>query len=413
MATNREYNDMLNEHITDNLMTEEVIKRDWFLSNVKMKKNWKGGTIPVPFEGAKAGSISYGSLTASNDISMGEYVRGSISTMPEAWASLKVNQRDLQEHDGKIPETTFLDVVPRLSKGLARDFAESLSLQMTCGPHIALVTDATDAATGILIVDHVERFTLHRKYVLDDGDSSSTDVYPTAINMNTSAVTFSATSQGAAANLSAYSVAQTAKFYEPGAASGTFTSMRLALLSEANGGAASLHNKSKLLYPYLQCINVLGSSVTSSNIVDKLFDFYLDVRKKGRGTANKLLMSYKNWGSVMKSQQIQKGQYKVVSDPKRSEFGWFEMTIASTVNGDTLSIVAIQEFDDDIIVAFDPSSVEIESNGGIVKHKTPDGNSFYVVRNTTGYEYITDWVFRGEVKWLKPTANGVLYSISY
>lgn len=411
MATNRSFSAMLNEYLTDELLTAELIKRNWFFSNVQFDKDWKGGDIIVPFEGNSPNSVSFGSLTASDDIAQANYVRGKITSQPEAWASLILNQRDLQEHDGKMPESTFLRIIPNQVDRLMDNFTEALSYQFLGGPSIAKVTDDTNAATGVFVVDRVERFMLNQKVSIDDDNSSPTSAYVIAVNLNTSEVTFSASRGGSAADLSAYTEAQNAKFYHPGGETSTFTSMRSALLSSAAGGASTLHGQTKTAYPYLQSICVDGSGVTSSNIVEKLFDFYLQVRKKARGNATKLLMDYSAWGAIMKSQQIQKGGYKVINDPKKAEYGWWEMTIASTTNGQSLDIVAIQEHDSDIIVAFDPACVRVKSNGGIQKHKTPDGNLYYVVRNTTGYQYILDMVFRGEAMWTAPNNCGVLYDI--
>lgn len=411
MATTRSFSAMLNEYLTPKLLTEELTKRIWFMSEVEHKMDWKGGDLIVPFEGNPATSISVGSLTASNDIAEADFVRGKVTSQPEAWFSLIFNQRDLQEHDGKIPESTFLDVMER-TVGPGMDFfREALSFQFIGGPSVCAVTDDTNAATGVLIVDRVERLYKGQKLVLKDTDSQ-TDVYITNIVLDTSAITVSASRGGAAANVSAHT-GTSPKLYLPGGESGLFTSMKQALLSATNGGASTLHTKTKTDYTFLQCINVSGASVTSTNIVEKLFDFYVDVRRKSRGKASKLVMSLKHWGSVMKSQQIQKGAYKVVGDPKKAEYGWWETTIASTTNGEALTVVAVPEFEDDFIVAFDPASVKIHSNGGVKKHKTPDGNEFYVVRNTSGYQYIVDTVFRGDAVWYGPTRNGVLHSISY
>lgn len=413
MATNRTFSAMLNEHLTTKLLTEELVKRMWFMSEVEMRTDWKGGTLPVPFVGNPASSVSVGGLTASNDIGEADFVRGEVTSQPEAWLSLIFNQSDLQEHDGKIPESTFLDAMTDTVEPSMDLFKEQLSYQFLGGPHVVEVSDSTNAATGIFIVDRVERVYKGQKLVIDDDNSGPTTVYITAINLNTDAVTLSLTRGGAAADLSAYTAAQNAKLYLPGGTSGVFTSMKSALLSEANGGAASLYSKTKTSYPFLQSINVDGSSVSASNIVEKLFDFYLTVRRKARGKASKLVMSYKHWGSIMKSQQIEKGSFKVVGEPKHSNFGWWETTIAATKSGETLSIVAVQEFDDDVIVAFDPGSVKIHSNGGVKKHKTPDGNEFFVVRNTSGYQYIVDIMFKGDAVWYGPTKNGIMYGINY
>ena len=112
MATLRNFNDMLNQFIGNDLMKEEVVKRDYMLVNCDKEDGWKGGELIVPFYGARASSIAYGSLTAESDIGQSKTVRGSISTQPEVWGSLVFDGRDLQEHNGKVPETTFLKILP-------------------------------------------------------------------------------------------------------------------------------------------------------------------------------------------------------------------------------------------------------------------------------------------------------------
>jgi len=412
MTLARTFASMSNEYITGKLLTEELVKRMWFFSEIEHVQNWKGGTMPVPFEGNPPTSISFNSLTASNDIAEADFVRGEVTTQVKAAHSLIFNQEDLAEHDGKIPESTFLDVMDRTVGPGMTFFKEALSHQMMAGPSVATVTAEASSASGIYTLNRIERLNKGQKLVLKDS-AGSVSVYVKTIDLNLDKATFSLSRGGAAADLSAYTIAQGAKFYHPGGESGTFTSMRSALLSSANGGAATLHGQTKLDHVYLQAINLSGSDVTASNILEKLFDFYVNVRKKARGNADKLVMSFKHWGSCMKSQQITKGAFKVVSDPKRNEFGWWETTIASTTTGESLSICAVQEWDDTEIVAFDKGSVKIYSNGGVKKHKTPEGKEFYTVRNTTGYQYIIDVLFRGEVVWHAPTRNGILHSISY
>lgn len=413
MALQRSFASMLNEFVTGGVLTESLVKRMWFMNTVEMKTNWKNGGYPVPFEGNAPNSIQFGGLTPANDIAEGDYVRGYVPEQVKATHSLIFNQEDLAEHDGKIPESTFLDVMEQQVGPGMNFFKESLSHQMIGGPAVVKITDSTDAATGKFVVDRIERLNLKQKLTLKDDNSGALSVYVKSIDLNENTAVFSLSRGGAAADLSAYTSGQNAKLYHPGGDNGTFTSMKSALLSLANGGAATLYGKTKLDYPYLQCINKSGADISSSNIVEKLFDFWIEVRRKARGNATQLVMSYKHWGSVMKSQQIEKGAYKVVGDPKKSEFGWWSTTIASTKNGESLEIVAVQEFDDDVIVAFDKGSVHIASNGGVQKIKTPEGKEYYVVRNTTGYQYVVDVIFRGEVVWKAPTRNGVLHSISY
>lgn len=407
---------MLNEFLTNDLLKESLLKRDYVLSKVPKNDQWKGGRLPVPFRGAKASSVRFGKLTRSNDISQSKMVRGNITDYIEVWGSMQFYHRDLQEHNGKIPESTFLRILPDEVDDFMDYVKMVTSLQLGGGPHFATVTDSTNAATGVFIVNRIDRFEIGQHILLDDDDSGFTDVYVIAINVNTSAVTLSLTRGGAAANLAAYTTAQNAKFYYDGVTDGagnytTFVSMRSALLSAANGGSATLHGVSKLAYPHLQAVNVDGSAITASNILDKLFDAYTEVRTKAKGNASTYIMSFKHLGSVMKLIETQKGPFMVTKAANASLYGWTEIEITS-VKG-VLTLVGIQEMDDDIIPMVDWTSMEFVTNGYFKKRINPDGDEYFEVRDEDGYSYIIDLFLFGEMMYKKPGHNGIIYGISY
>lgn len=418
MATTRKFQDMLNEYLTNPLLEEGLLKRDYVLNKVEKDNSWKGGRLPVPFRGSRSSSVKFGGLTAANDIATSKKVRGNITDYVEVWGSLIFHHRDLQEHDGKIPESTFLRILPDEVDDFVEYVKMCTSVQIGSGPHFAKVTDSTNAATGIMIVDKIDRFEIDQHILLDDDDTGTAlDVYVTAINVNTKAVTLSLTRGGAAADVSAYTSAQNAKFYYDGVTDGsgnytTFVSMRQAFLSAANGGSSTLHGVSKLAYPHLQAVNVSGATMTSSNILDQLFDAYTEVRTRAKGNANTYLMSYKHLGSIMKLIETQKGSFKVTKDPKASLYGWTEIEITS-VKG-TLTLVGIQEMDDDVIFMIDWTSMKFVTNGFFKKRKDPDtGYEYYTERSTTGYAYIVDISLFGEMMYQKVGHNGVIHSISY
>lgn len=421
MSTTRTFQDMLNEYLPNKLMKEELLQRDWLLQNVNKDEKWKGGKIIVPFKAAGASSIKMGALTAASDIAEENLVRGSIDAYVEMWGSMIFNHRDILDHSGRVVEDSFLSIFPDMLEDFMASMKQTASIQLGTGPHFSVVRDATNAATGILIVSHIDRFELGQKVTLDDDNSAAASYYVTAINVNlgsssdpsSGTITLSATRGGAAADVSAYSVAQVAKLYTDGAEATYFTSLRSALLSAANGGSATIHGKTKTAYPFLQAVNVDGSTVTSSNILEKLLDFYTVVRSKAKGTATKLVMSYKHLGSILKILELQNtGNSSVsVSGKKASAYGWDEIEI-NTVKG-SLTLVAMQEWDDDIIIALNPKTCTFRSNGMFRKRKGPDGNEYFEVRNVTGYQYIVDVSLFGELEVTKPGENGVLYGISY
>lgn len=416
MATTRTFQDMLNEYLPNELLKLELIKRDWILTNCQKDDGWKGGKLIVPFRGQRASSVKFGGLTSSSDIAQSSYIRGSIDDYIECWGSMIFNHRDLQEHNGKIPESTFLRILPDEIDSFIDYTKEVVSIQLGSGPHFATATNTASANVGLITVDRIDRFNLDQKVIWDDNNSTTTDSYVTAINVNSNVVTFSATRGGGALDLSAYTTAQSAKAYHDGVTDGagnftTFVSVRQALLSAANGGTTTLHGKTKTAYPYLQAVNIDGSSITASNILDKIFDGYVTVRTKARGNANKVVMSYKHLGSIMKLIETQKGPFSVTKQPSASLYGWTEIEITS-IKG-TLTLVGIQEFDDDIIAYMDMSSFTFRSNGFFKKRMSPEGHEYFEVRNTSGYQYIVDISLFGEMEWTKPANNAILYGISY
>jgi hypothetical protein len=415
MSTTRSFQAMLNEYLPNDLLKEEMLKRDYLLSSVEKDNSWKGGKLIVPFKGQQASSVRMGALTGSSDIAEYKYVRGSVDDYTEAWGSLVFNHRDLMEHNGRVSEDSFLKQLPDQVDEFMTYMKGVVSVQLGTGPHFASLTvDGT--AGGVITVDHIDRFELSQKITLKDGNTAAADYYVIAIDVNASEVTVSATRGGAAADVSAYTVAQLAKVYTDDADTTSFQSLRNALLSAANGGSANLHGVSKLLYPYLQSINVDGSSISASNILSKLFDAYTEVRQKAKGgMANKFLMSYKNGGSVMKLVEDRANSnanfQATVGEKKASIYGWDEIEI-TTVKG-KITIVMIQEWDDDVIVILDMSAIKFYSNGFFKKRKSPDGQEYFEVRNTTGYQYIVDVCLFGELVIHKPGNCGIIYGISY
>jgi hypothetical protein len=414
---------MLLDYAPLSLLEQEMIKRDWLLSNVEMDNGWQGASSTsgeaaylVPFVGAGASSIEFGSLAAASDISEDSFVRGKQNTQAEVWGSMIFNSRDLNEHGKGINEKSFLKILPdRIESFLVR-MKEAVSVNLLYGPHFATVTADTDLANGVVEVDRIDRFQLGQKVSLDDDNSAPQTCYVIAIDINAGAskngtVTVSATRGGAALNIAAYTLAQNSKFYHPGAQSASFQSLIDALLSAANGGGSTLHGVTKLSYPFLQATQIDGSTVTATNILEKLFDGYTAVRRKARGMASKILMSYKHLGSIMKLIETQKGGFKVTpTATKASLFGWTEIEITS-VRG-ALTLVGIQEMPDAYIVYLDPAALVFASNGMFRREKSPDGNEYFAVRNTTGFQYVVDTCLFGNLIVKAPGNCGIMYSIA-
>lgn len=423
MATTRTFQDMLNEYLPNELLKEELVKRDYLLSKIDRDDTWMGGDLIVPFKAAGASSVAFGSLTASTDVAEDSYVRGTVSGHKELWGTMLFNHRDLMEHN-MVNEQNFLKILP----GAVEDFMDYLknvvSVNLLNGAHFCKAVDgsatgldiggeADPTAAGLITVDRPDRCVIGQKVSLDDDNSGAGTYYITAINMNTQTLTLSASRGGAAANLTAYTVAQNAKLYNDGAQSASFSSLRGALLSAANGGDSTLYGQTKTAYPYLQAINVDGADITSVNIVQKIFDALTRIRQLGKGNPTDVVMSFKNLASCMKVIEASKGSFNVTpGSQKANQYGWSEIEVGSVTKGG-LKLIGVQEADDDVISFIDWRALKFHSNGFFRKRVSPDGKEYFEVRATTGYQYLIDICLFGEMVVIRPSYCGILHSIDY
>lgn len=390
-----------------------MIKRDYFLKNLEKDNNWLSGTLIVPFRGAQASTVKFGELAAVADINQSTYVRGEISTQPEVWGSLIFNEKDLVQHD-KLSEQNFLKLLPDEIEDFLDYMKMAVSLTFTNAENFAAATGDGQVG-GSIVVNRVERFEVGMPVVLDDDDTAAAKYWVATVDINTDTVELSSSiTLSPLADISAYTVAQNAKFYFDGHQTGAnqFTNLRNSLLSAANGGSTTLYGQTKTAYPYLQAVNVSGSDITAANLLEKVFDAQTRVRNIGRGMPDKVVMSYKNLGSALKTIEVAKGAYKQVNDPRAELYGWTEIDVMG-VKG-KLTLVAIQEMDDDVIYIMDLSAAKIYSNGFFRKRKDPkDADEFYTIRNTTGYQYVVDVAFYGDLVLQRPNRCGIIHSISY
>lgn len=415
MSTNRSFQSMLNQYLPLELLQEELIKRDYLMQKVDQVSDWKGGDLIVPFEGQHASSIEFGSLTAESDISQYKYVRGSITTQPEVWATLLFNHRDLMEHDGKIPESTFLKILPNQIESMMTYFKMCVSVHLLNTSLAKVTVDGT--AGGVLEVDRVDRFTVDQKCVLDDGNSSPLTVYVINVDVNGGTlgegkITVSATRGGAAADVSAYTVAQGAALYHVGAQSAGMTSLPSQLLSAANGGSTNLFGVAKTAWSFLQAVQIDGSAVSATNILAKIFDGYTRRQRLAKsGKIPEVLMSYKHFGSILKIIEASKGAFNVQpGSMKASQYGWQTVSIGS-VSGHILTMTAVQEMADSEIYYLDWDGIKFYSNGLFKRRKAPDGKEYFEIRATTGYQYILDHCLFGDLVVTAPWKQAVMHSI--
>lgn len=412
-ATSSNFQNMLNQYLPLELLKQELLKRDYLMQRVRHDESWKGGAIQVPFQVQHGSSIEFGQLADTTDISNYKYGRGSISTQPEAWASLQFLHKDLVQHDGKIPESTFLRILPDQVDAMLNYLKMVLSVHLmgSDGSFAAFTVTGTNA--GVAVVDRIDRFALDQKVVLnDDGTVGTTTAYVIGIDVNANKVTVSATRGGAALDISTYTTGHKAKFFHPGSTSAGMTSLGSQLLSSANGGTTNLFGQAKTSAPFLQCPNIDGTGVTATNILQKIFDGYTTRMILAKsGAIPEVVMSYKHFGSILKLLDTQKGPFNVVPNSRKvSSYGWQSVEIGS-VSGAVLKLVAIQEMVDSLIYYLDWDGICFYSNGLIRRRKSPDGIEYYQSRATTGYSYIIDHFVMGDLVCEAPWKQAVMYGI--
>jgi len=429
-------NDMLKDYMPYKLLSDEIIKRDYFLSTVEKDQKWKGGELQVPFLGANASSLSFGSLTYETDIADDQFVRGTVSNYAELWGAMQFHQRDLDSLKGG--ESAFVDLIGDRIEVFAQTMKEALSMQLLNGAAIDTVANvpAADGSAGEIPVNRPELFQVGQKVLIAESgstnlrDSGNATVgsekayYVIKIDLNLAYITVSATRGGAGADVDTDGVAANDPIYHDGCfvhgtgESNVFTSLPGQLLKsgEVSGsatGSADLFGVAKVNYPHLQAYNETGSSAFSDTIANKtalkkIFDVSTTVRRLGRGNPTEAIMSFKNLAQCMAELETSR-QYQ--ADVKNiSAYGWQEIQV-SGVKG-SLKLVGIPEMSDSNVLVLDKSTMKLHSDGFIERRQAPDGKQFYEVRGNTGYKYIVDHRFYGDLVCSKPSANAIIHDCS-
>ena len=218
----RSFNDMLKQYVPYKLLSDEIIKRDYFLSTVEKDQNWKGGALQVPFVGANASSISIGSLASETDISEDVFVKGEVAAYKELWAAMKFNQRDLDEHGNM--EQSFLNILPDRIDVFAQSMKETLSSSLLVGANIDVCGVAhASKANGVLNVGRPEKFQIGQKIFVATGAGAINNLgaadksgYVVAVDLVNATISVAA-SRGGSATGNDVNGCETRNIYPPGA----------------------------------------------------------------------------------------------------------------------------------------------------------------------------------------------------
>lgn len=410
MAINRDFNNMLNEFVGEKLLLNEVKKRNFLLSNIEMTTDWLGGAYIIPFVESVGSSVNFGAFTDASDIASEITVRASVPDYKIMTGSMALKERDLMEH-GQVNVQNFYKIIPDSIARHADYLSQVASQNLLVGKAIAPLS-ANGGATGEATVTSPERFLVGQKVVVDDDNSSPVTGYIKTINKNTGVMILVTTRGGSTTiDLSAYTTAQNAVIYNENQQADGFTSLREILLPATAGGSANFYSlASKLDNTYTQAIAVDGASVTSSNILQKIFDAYVTIRKRGQGKPFKVVMSYRNYGYCLQALETAKGAFNVIPNSQKTVvYGWDQILVGGFAG--TLTLNAVVEMNDSEIMFLDMDSMKFATNKGLKRVKSPDGLEYFTIRATSGYTYILDHQLYGELVVLSPCKNGILYNI--
>lgn len=463
---------MLKEYLPYELLFEELMQRDYLLSKVAKDQSWKGGELSVPFMGGAASSFAYGELTDVADITEDRPVRGKVDEFREIWGTMVFHQKDLDGHSGGLAQS-FLKILPDRLEDFIMRMKEAVSVNLLNGQHYASYDSGSvnnNLAAGIVAVDRIARFQIGQYVTLGNVDESTStgefkfQGYIDQIDISAKTIRFTEVTVGNTVAIDVFSTANSApdlsvdpgngvlaagdKIFLRGAlgdpatattvvgATNTvrrgFSSLRSQLLSAANGGSSTAFGISKLQYPHLQALNFDGSAINVANLLDQVFDFYNESRTNGKGAPTEVIMSYKNLGAAMKqlsagligTSALDTGATSTAGTPQRlnaggfsagipeaNAFGW--TTIKVTGVQGSLTLVGVQEMDDDIMMIMDWRALKLHSNGFFERRQSPEGREYFEVRNTSGYKYVIDTRFYGELVLSKPSHCGIIHSISF
>jgi hypothetical protein len=434
MATNRSFAAMINDYLTIDLLRTEL-KRMYLLDKVKKDNSWIGGNgtqgFVVPFISGAASSLCFGSLTAANDISEDVPVRATLTVQPELWGAMIFNAKDFMQHDGKKRELSLMKSIKTTIEPFMTYMKSGLSDVLVGGPHFATVTGVVNAATGNLQFDRIEKFTIGQKVIIREAATPAAVVgYVMTINKSTKNVLFNTTRAGGAATdytaLGAGVLVGDKVYYDglvntgTGALQNQFTSIRSSLLSAANGGSATLYGLTKTNHPFLQALNIDGSTFTSANILEELFRVYVEeidmiCKPIGEKKANNYWLSPLNYAKCMIILEKYKGQYYTVPGKKdASVYAWQSITIGNGA-GSEITLSKVPELANDIIPCINWDTFLLASNGYFRFNENPNEPGkihYYEVRATTGYTYIIDTCFMGDLLNICPESNAIIYGVS-
>jgi hypothetical protein len=404
MSTNADFDNVIKRVTPYTMMVDTFKRKNYFWNKIKKEQGWKGGTIEIPIEGGEASSLRFGKLVRSNDISSGTYDLALCTSQPELWGALKFWEKDLERHDSL--EESYLKLVPNKLNQFIERKSERVSMCLLGDGSIAALT-ANGEADGEITVDHPEHFTLKEKVVIDDSNSSPTEGYVVAINMETKKLTIhDARTGGSAIDLTGYTTAQGAKVYLPDEQSNGFLGLADYIFSATNGGSDSYFDKTKLSYPVLQAHQFSGSAWTKATILEDLFTVFYDTVQRGKGAAEEMLVPFHVFKAV--ASELQENRDYVTAD-KKAGYGFRSLNLIGPEG--EMTITALRDMPATKSYILDWSCLEFRGDKFFERKRHLGGQEYHMERTEDGYVYIQDIKFYGQLIGRNLSRLGGVHSI--
>ncbi len=405
MSTTASFSAMLKRFMPYQLLEEEMKKRMFFWNKVQKDNGWEvGATLEVPFVGNEASSLLWGALTAANDIAEADYVLGTLSSSPELWGTMLFNEADLRRHTSM--EKSYLKILPGKIEQFIKAMAERVSIQLLDDGSVSIATDDGTVGAGIEVA-RPYLFQIGEKVDVDDDDSALATGYIRTIDINTGIIViYDARTAGSVVDLSAYTVAQNARIYVRAAQASGMTSLSSQLLSASNGGTSALFGATKASYPHLQARNLSGAAYTAASFTDDILGAFYDVSERGKGNPSEILVSFGNFKALSKDLETSR---RYARGDSKSGYGFRSVNLVGP-EGD-LTVTALRDMPNDKAYIMDWSALKFFHPKNAFERKRVNNEEFFVIRNTTGYQYVVDVRFAGDLVCHQPSHCGVVFGI--
>ena len=406
MAVTTSYGALLKRYTPEKLLMNEFAERSYIWKNIEKDESWRGGTYEIPVQRNGFNSVQMGSLPAANDIAEGGFSMGTLTAHKELVLSAIINEGDLARHGNM--EQSYLKILPDMINDLADKGVGLINAGIIRGGGVISLATSNGALGGTISVGNPEMFEPGMKVEVIDNDTGAATGYVTQVDVNTGQLTIQTLrSGGSNVDLSTFTTAQSARVRLVGAGTESFLDLRTALLPLSLGGADTLYGLTKATHMPLQGYRKDGAAFTASTILKDLLGAYFEQRRLGRGKPSEIWVDYGMFKNIASLLDVAGARQYSVTD-KSAGYGFNSISLIG-VEGQ-VKIVALREMPVGTAYIVDWSGMKFA--GLPLKRNLygEAGQEYFTVRNTTGVQFISDMILRGEFVF-QPHKLGIIYNI--